>query len=143
MNDSYDEIKYSVAPEDFPDIDSEMLTRKVNELFRPYLFFHKERTGREFWCSACGEHWHTGYNEPVTTNQHMYAMWGEHNDEAVCPACGKSVTMKNTAKLESGRTCWNTTRLYFSQKKMTRYTPEPIGAGKTISGIIRSRRSLC
>lgn len=99
MNDSYDEIKYSVAPEDFPDIDSEMLTRKVNELFRPYLFFHKERTGREFWCSACGEHWHTGYNEPVTTNQHMYAMWGEHNDEAVCPACGKSVTMKNTAKL--------------------------------------------
>lgn len=86
---------------DFPDIDAEACTRETNRLFTPYLFFHWKRGRRELelWSSCCRRNG-TMPNPPrtVTTVESMI-LFGKHNEEAVCPWCGRTVTLKETGRL--------------------------------------------
>lgn len=86
------------TPEDFPDIDAERLTDEVNKLFKPYLFFKNQKNGRQLWSSCCNK---SGFKElgPVMDNTDMVLLYGEHNDEAVCPWCGRTVQLKNASRL--------------------------------------------
>lgn len=86
------------TPEDFPDIDAERLTDEVNKLFKPYLFFKNQKNGRQLWSSCCNK---SGFKElgPVMDSRDMYLLYGEHNDEAVCPWCGRTVQLKNASRL--------------------------------------------
>lgn len=94
----YKEMKGVTWPEDFPKIDGERLTAEVNKLFRPYLFFHNERDGRRIWSSCCSRR---GFKDlsPIMNDSDMYLLYGEHNNEALCPWCGRRVTLKNTSRL--------------------------------------------
>lgn len=85
----------------FPDIDAEACTREANKLFTPYLFYHWPRSHKEIelWSSCCNRHG-TMPNPPRTvTTKEMMILYGTHNSEAVCPWCGRTVTMKETGRL--------------------------------------------
>lgn len=87
--------------EAFPDIDAEKGTADTNSLFVPYLFFHwtKGHAAVKLWSSCCMKHG-TMENPPrIVTTTEMMILYGKHNDKAVCPWCGRSVTMKETARL--------------------------------------------
>lgn len=84
----------------FPAIDTADLTKQINELFTPYLFYHRERNGTiSLWSSCCCQH--GSMNNPPRTVGPREAMviFGNHNDKAVCPYCGRSVTLKNVSRL--------------------------------------------
>lgn len=86
---------------EFPNIDAEGCTRETNKLFKPYLFYHWPRGRREveLWSSCCLRHG-TMDNPPRTiTYKEMTVLYGKHNEEAVCPWCGRSVTLKETGRL--------------------------------------------
>lgn len=85
----------------FPDIDAEACTREVNNLFTPYLFFHwgKGHAKIELWSSCCNQHG-TMDNPPRTvTIAEQMILDGKHNGKAVCPWCGREVTLKETGRL--------------------------------------------
>ena len=86
---------------EFPDIDAAACTREVNKLFRPYLFYHWSRGHKEMelWSSCCNRRG-TMTNPPRTvTTTEMMILYGTHNSEAVCPWCGRPVTLKETGRL--------------------------------------------
>lgn len=85
--------------DDFPKIDAAALTKQVNDLFTPYLFFHLERDKISFWSSCCGEHSSLDKLPRTIGPVERSIIFGKHNDEATCPCCGKRVTMKNVSRL--------------------------------------------
>lgn len=94
--------KDKVPPLDkFPAINAEKGTMQANALFTPYLFFHWPRNHKyvELWCSSCLKYG-TMDNPPRTvTSVEMGVLYGKHNDEAICPWCGRTVTLKETGRL--------------------------------------------
>ena len=84
----------------FPKIDVDQVTEQVNELFKPYLFFRRERDRTiSMWASCCCRHGSMD-NPPRTVGPVEAAILsGKHNDKAVCPYCGKEVTLKNISRL--------------------------------------------
>lgn len=84
---------------DFPEIDAAALTKQVNELFTPYLFFHLERDKISFWSSCCGEHSSLNKLPRTMGPVERSIIYGKHNSEATCPCCGRRVTMKNVSRL--------------------------------------------
>lgn len=83
----------------FPKIDAAAMTDKVNDLFTPYLFFHREKHSIELWSSCCREH---GYMDKLPRTIGMIEagiIWGQHDDKVICPYCGKMVTLKNVSRL--------------------------------------------
>ena len=83
----------------FPDIDSAAMTEKVNDLFKPYLFFQRGRNSIELWSSCCREH---GYMDKLPRTIGMIEagiIWGKHGDKVICPYCGGMVELKNVSRL--------------------------------------------
>lgn len=82
--------------EEFPDIDIETTLRDVNALFKPYIFVQKAKKGIRLWTSCCNreEQWETF--PKLATPAHISVWYGAHNYAAICPFCGRSVTVKET-----------------------------------------------
>ena len=83
----------------FPKIDAEACTEETNSLFTPYLFFHRGKKDIELWCSSCMKHGHMDYLPRLITEKEQTVLEGKHNGSAVCPFCGKRVTLKDTGHL--------------------------------------------
>ena len=83
----------------FPAIDAAALTEQVNELFTPYLFFHRGKETIELWSSCCREHGHMAKLPRTIGMIEAGIIWGKHGDKVICPYCGKEVTLKNVSRL--------------------------------------------
>ena len=83
----------------FPPLDAEKCTAEANALFKPYLFFHRGRDTIELWSSCCNKHEVMERIPRVIDSVTSRIVYGEHNYEAICPFCGRAVTLKNTAHL--------------------------------------------
>lgn len=83
----------------FPSLDAEKCTAEANALFKPYLFFHRDKESIELWSSCCNNHKVMERIPRVIDSVTSRIVYGEHNCEAICPFCGHTVTLKNTAHL--------------------------------------------
>ena len=84
----------------FPDINAATMTEQVNELFTPYLFFHRERNATiSLWSSCCCQHGSMDKLPRTIGATEAAIVFGKHDDKAVCPYCGRSVTLKNVSRL--------------------------------------------
>lgn len=84
----------------FPKINAETLTEQVNDLFTPYLFYHRERKDRiSLWSSCCRRHGSMDKLPRTIGPVEAGVIFGKHNDKVICPYCGREVTLKNTAQL--------------------------------------------
>lgn len=83
----------------FPPLDAKKCTAEANALFKPYLFFHRDRDTIELWSSCCNKHEVMERIPRVIDSVTSRIVYGEHNYEAICPFCGRAVTLKNTAHL--------------------------------------------
>lgn len=81
----------------FPAINAKRVEQQINDLFRAYLFFRDEKGTRHIQASCCGK----SFDMPFRTmrSQDFDAFYGKHNDEAVCPKCGRAVRLKQIARL--------------------------------------------
>lgn len=72
-------------------------TDEMNMLFTPYLFFcdHRDKDCRECWCSSCGEHFYYDFSQRLETPEHYNFIRKNHNEQTICPRCGRTVTAKN------------------------------------------------
>lgn len=87
--------------EEYPAIDAKACTRKANEYFKPYLFYHwaSGKKEIELWSSCCNRHEMLPNPPRTVTPTEMMILYGKHNDQAVCPWCGREVTLKETGRL--------------------------------------------
>lgn len=83
----------------FPKIDAAALTEQVNELFRPYLFFHREKKTISLWSSCCRRHGSMDKLPRTIGPTEAAIVFGKHDDKATCPYCGREVTLKNVSRL--------------------------------------------
>ena len=83
----------------FPELDIAAVEAAVNEHFEPYIFFRNHKDGRTLYTSCCGLQTEWPYDRRIETPADRSISWGEHNHEAICPFCGKSVKLKNLSKV--------------------------------------------
>lgn len=97
----YQTIKSEAAPEDplkgFPKIDVKRVTRETNELFRSYLFYQDRKGEREIQTSCCGKT--VTLPRRIMTASDMQVYCGRHNEEAICPLCGRAGMLKRIGAL--------------------------------------------
>ena len=102
MND-YELLKNAEAQkifDEFPKIDASAMTELVNDLFTPYLFFHRERTDTiSLWSSCCNRRGRMDKVPRTIGKTERAIIFGKHDDTATCPFCGKTVTLKNVSRL--------------------------------------------
>lgn len=81
----------------FPKIDVRRVTRETNALFPSYLFYRDRRGEREIHASCCGKTVTLPRRTMTQSDMQVYA--GRHNEEAICPLCGRSGKLKRIAQL--------------------------------------------
>lgn len=82
--------------------------RQMNDLFPHYLFFRPDKTGVSFWTSCCGQTERLEYlrkTESPWENSLLTDL--KHNGPAVCPWCGRTVTMKDLRKAGRRKSLWD------------------------------------
>lgn len=88
------------ALEDFPSIeDTGAVTRQVNRLFEPYVFFERHKDSIELWCSCCLRHGAIDIPPRTVTTIEYELLYNKHNEHVTCPYCGARATYKNARKL--------------------------------------------
>lgn len=97
----------------FPEL-TEKDKKTINSLFTAYLFYSSVPSGREFWCTACGEHF---VIKNCKNNLEYYAILGHHNDTAQCPHCKSSVILKSKGKSKSCMNLYEEQRVVFLHNK--------------------------
>lgn len=98
----YREINKPLQPtiEQFPIIeDTEAVTKQVNRLFEPYVFFENHKKCKELWCSSCLRHWFMPMPPRTVTTVEYELMYNGHNEYVTCPYCGARAKYKNAKKL--------------------------------------------
>lgn len=98
----YREINNPLQPtiEQFPIIeDTEAVTKQVNRLFEPYVFFENHKKCKELWCSSCLRHWFMPMPPRTVTTVEYELMYNGHNEYVTCPYCGARAKYKNAKKL--------------------------------------------
>ena len=98
----YEAIHTQAPPalEDFPIIeDTDAVTRQVNRLFEPYVFFERHKDSIELWCSCCLKHKTIDIPPRTVTTVEYELLVGKHNEHVTCPYCGARATYKNAQKL--------------------------------------------
>lgn len=83
----------------FPPLDVEKCTEETNQLFKPYVFMQKHKWEMEIWTSCCMEHRMEDRYPRITNERNEFLLYGSHNDEILCPYCGKQATLKEVCKL--------------------------------------------
>ena len=81
----------------FPQINVERVTRETNALYRSYLFFRDRNGEREIQTSCCMKT--VTLPRRTMTQSDMQAYYGRHNEEAICPLCGRAGKLKKIAQL--------------------------------------------
>lgn len=88
------------ALENFPSIeDTDAVTRQVNRLFEPYVFFERHKDSIELWCSCCLRHGEIDIPPRTVTTIEYELLYNKHNEHVTCPYCGARATYKNARKL--------------------------------------------
>ena len=89
----------------FPNIDADLYTKEANKIFTPYLFYHWTRNHKEveLWSSCCNRHGAMENPPRTVTETELNILYGNHNDEVVCPWCGSTVTFKAVGRLGKRR----------------------------------------
>lgn len=89
------------ALDDFPPIDVRKCVEETNKLFKPYVFMEKKRRSfyAEIWTSCCMEHRMEDRYPRLIDSRNAFLLYGEHNDEILCPYCGREARLKMTGKL--------------------------------------------
>lgn len=98
----YEVIRTEAPPalEDFPIIeDTDAVTRQVNRLFTPYVFFERHKDNIELWCSCCLRHEQMQIPPRTVTTVEYELLYNKHNEHVTCPYCGARATYKNARKL--------------------------------------------
>lgn len=98
----YREINNPLQPtiEQFPIIeDTEAVTKQINRLFEPYVFFENHKKCKELWCSCCMKHWFMPMPPRTVTTVEYELMYNGHNEYVTCPYCGARAKYKNAKKL--------------------------------------------
>lgn len=98
----YEAIRLEAPPalEDFPIIeDTDAVTRQVNRLFEPYVFFERHKDSIELWCSCCLRHGAIDIPPRTVTTIEYELLYNKHNEGVTCPYCGARATYKNARKL--------------------------------------------
>ena len=96
----YEEIHAAPPLEDFPPIeDTDAVTRQVNRLFTPYVFFRQQKEGLELWCSCCLKHATMQMPPRTMTTVEYELIYNGHNDRVTCPYCGARAIYKNAGRL--------------------------------------------
>lgn len=98
----YEAIRTEALPalEDFPIIeDTDAVTRQVNRLFTPYVFFERHKDNIELWCSCCLRHEQMQIPPRTVTTVEYELLYNKHNEYVTCPYCGARATYKNARKL--------------------------------------------
>lgn len=85
--------------DDFPPIDVEKCTEETNQLFKPYVFMQKHKWEMEIWTSCCMEHRMEDRYPRTIDKRNAFLLYGSHNDEILCPYCGRQATLKEVCKL--------------------------------------------
>lgn len=94
MRDEFDETEILNR---FPKINARKLEWEINALFKSYLFFRDQKGTREIQASCCGKT--VTLPRRTMSQSDMQAFYGRHNEEAICPLCGKAGTLKNICRL--------------------------------------------
>lgn len=99
----YEKLNQKEANErikDFPVLDVPLCEEQANSLYKPYLFFHKTRNGyTELWSSCCRKSGNMENPPRTVTDRERSIIYGKHNETAICPYCGRSVTLKSVSRL--------------------------------------------
>lgn len=83
----------------FPPLDVEKCTEETNQLFKPYVFMQKHKWEIEIWTSCCMEHQMEDRYPRTIYERNEFLLYGSHNDEIICPYCGRPATLKEVCKL--------------------------------------------
>ena len=97
MNGNYKRLSVRQANKeisDFPPLDVARCEEQANSLFKPYLFFKRGKEDIELQCSRCRRAGRMDYLPRTITMAEQCILDGHHNDKALCPWCGKEVTLK-------------------------------------------------
>ena len=89
----------AVAAAEFPPLDIKASEEEANRLFTPYIFFHHDKKGTDWWCSSCMSSGRMERLPRTIGTCEMTILYAVHNGEAICPVCGKSAQSKNSCKL--------------------------------------------
>lgn len=97
----YENIRKTSQKEldDFPPLDVEKCTEETNQLFKPYVFMQKHKWEIEIWTSCCMEHRMEDRYPRIPNERNEFLLYGSHNDEILCPYCGRQATLKEVCKL--------------------------------------------
>lgn len=88
------------ALENFPSIeDTDAVTRQVNRLFEPYVFFERHKYSIELWCSCCLRHGEIDVPPRTVTRVEYELLYNKSNEHVTCPYCGARATYKNARRL--------------------------------------------
>lgn len=88
--------------ESFPALTEEDIHR-INGLFTPYVFYTTTADGgRDCECTACGKAFQMDGLPRLRTPEWRAFMGARHNQGVRCPACGRTVTLKNRGTCKSG-----------------------------------------
>lgn len=90
----------------------EELTEKekqlIDGLFPNYLFYKALPNGdREFCCTHCRREFTKSHLMRTTTPEDRKLMTASHGDEAHCPLCGASATVKSVGKSKQRKNLWH------------------------------------
>ena len=94
----------------FPPLDVEKCTEETNQLFKPYVFMQKHKWEMEIWTSCCMEHQMEDRYPRITNRSNAFLLYGSHNDEILCPYCGRPATRKRSASWGKRRSSKSTSR---------------------------------
>lgn len=83
----------------FPPLDVEKCTEETNQLFKPYVFMQKHKWEMEIWTSCCMVHRMEDRYPRTINERNGFLLYGSHNDEILCPYCGRQATLKEVCKL--------------------------------------------
>ena len=83
----------------FPKINAKKMETEVNKLYTPYLFVKREKDSVLVWSSCCCRHGSMPRLPRTILPKDYAVLYGRHNDEGVCPWCGKKITVKEVGRL--------------------------------------------
>ncbi len=85
---------------EFPGLSREDLDA-VDALYEPYLFYEKEKNGRQVWTTCCHHHEHVSPLAELVTPEDRLLLAVQHGDEMLCPWCGRPLKVKNRKLMRS------------------------------------------
>ena len=85
--------------------------KQINKVFEPYIFYRNLKDGtKECFCSACNKHYVVSLGRSYSVREVEF-LSKKHNENACCPKCLESATMKNIGKIKNAGNLWEEKRV--------------------------------